>query len=378
MQTKKNESERPLALSKKQERFQRAPWAALVGASAALSLFACASSTTTRMVDDPSGQSVKYGAPRERSFHAEMDAALESAQVTVYESSVCDVIPVTVLQRYQETLRGDEVIQRTPVTKKQSAGQPEKQISCNQTYARNIEVLLEAGDARWSLGKTDGQGRVSANLFELMQVQSFNDVPEQATVLIRPDRAQPLTSAGVVKLSELQRRENRVRELLEELKEILAQEEQNVPRQDLTRAYELYSQLQELAGEDARVKGVSLRFWEFMYGRRLEEQRMRMERNLESLDKAKDLLKQMDLAAIPFYLQAAVNSGQMDARSLEWASLRLIRAIRGTPQLCAAGGFSWGQVASYGWPQDAMLASEYVRYGYGDGHASLLNQVCRF
>lgn len=342
-----------------------------------LATTACGPKTTTRMVDDPTGTAVEYGAPRATVFRAELDAARDDARVSVFESSRCDVIPVTVVQRYQETLHGDEVVQRSPVTKKQVAGSSKSDVPCNQTYARNVEVLLEANGARFSLGVTDSLGQVSANLAKVFQVASYGELPAQAKVLLRPSRARPLTEAGVLDLGELQKHELRVRELLGQLEAILAKGETGASSQEIGRSYELYAELQDIGSGDPRVLGISSRFWELFYGRKLEEARERMERNLAALGEAKDTLKVMGDAAIPMYVQAAVNSGTMDARALEWASVRLIRAIKGTPTICA-GGFSWGAIGSYGWPADARLAAQYARFGHGDGYAQVVGGACRY
>lgn len=351
-------------------------WTAVLVMGTGVSLVACGPKSSTRMVDDASGKAVMYGAPRDKIYSAELDAAKDEARVTVFEASRCDVIPVTVMQRYQETLHGDEVVQRMPVTKKQVAGKSTKDVPCNQTYARNVEVLLEANGGRFILGKTNAQGQVSANLQQLFQVASYGELPSQAKVLLRPAQAKPLTEAGTLTLSELAKHEGRVVQLLRELEAILAKGETGATSADIGRSYEIYSELQDVGGYDPRVQGISARFWELFYGRKLEEARGRMERNLAALGDAKETLKAMGDAAIPMYVQAAVNSGSLDARSLEWSSLRLIRAIRGTPVICTSG-FSWNQVPSYGWSADARLAAQYVRFGYGDAYSGVLGGVCR-
>src|SRR5690606_17816740 len=93
---------------------------------------ACGGGSTTRMVDDPTGQATTYGGPKNTSYHAEVDTSQGAAQVTVFQSSLCDVIPITVMQRYEEVLHGDKVVQRNPVTKKQVAGDPTGTVPCDQ------------------------------------------------------------------------------------------------------------------------------------------------------------------------------------------------------------------------------------------------------
>lgn len=342
-----------------------------------LLLVACGGASTVRMVDVPTGSATEYGGPRERSFVAELDAAYADARVVVYETSRCDVIPVTVMQRYEERRRGDEILQRTPVTKKQVAGEPKGSIPCNQTFARNVEVFVEADGTRVSLGATDARGRVVANLARVFQVGSYEQLPKKMSVLLRTQQAEPARVVGELELSQLVKFGERVRELLAQLEAILAKGEQGQSPADITRSYELYSQLQEIAAEDPRVEGIRARFWELYYGRKQEESREKLGRNLAALAEAKDTLKVMGDAAIPLYVQAAVNSSTLDPKALEWSSLRLIRALRSAPVICG-GGFQFGRVPTYGWPADARLAAQYVNYGYGDAFLGAAQRACAY
>lgn len=335
----------------------------------------CGTKSTTRMVDDPAGEAIEYGAPQGTTYSTDVSATRQYVSISVFESSRCDVIPVQVMQRYQETLHGDEVVQRTPVTKKQVAGEPDGQIDCNQTYARNTEVYLEIDGNRISLGQTDPTGRVQADLSALLKTGAMGETPGTAKVLVQPPRGKPAQEIGSIDLSELARFDARVSELLAELEAVLGKGETGASNAELTRSYELYAQLQDLAPFDPRVEGVRARFWEVQYGRKLEEARERMGRNLQELSKAKDTLKMMGDAAIPIYVQAAVNSGTMDRKALEWSSLRLIRALRGAPTICQS--FTFGGVAGYGWPADARVAAHYVGYSYGSAQEARLHGACR-
>lgn len=335
---------------------------------------ACGGGSTTRMVDDPTGQATTYGGPKNTSYHAEVDTSQGAAQVTVFQSSLCDVIPITVMQRYEEVLHGDKVVQRNPVTKKQVAGDPTGTVPCDQTYARNVEVFLAAGDGRHSIGKTDERGVVSADLAQVFQVANYDQVPDKVEIVLRPLRAREVVSAGSVSLSELKRQQGRVGELLASLEEILAKGETGASPAEITKSYEVYATLQAMAPHDPRVKGISARFWELFYGRKQEEGREKMEKNLKALGAAKETLKVMGDAAIPLYVQAAVNSGTLDSSAVEWSTLRLISALRAAPTVCA--NFSFGSVGTYGWPADARLAASYVNFARGDSYASILSRAC--
>lgn len=337
-------------------------------------LAGCGTKSTTRMVDDPSGQATAYGGAKETTYHAEADTSRELAQFTIFQASRCDVIPITVMQRYEEVLHGDKVVQRNPVTKKQVAGEPVGTVPCDQTYARNVEVFLASGDARHSIGRTDGHGLVQANLARVFQVANYDQVPDKVDIVLRPIKVAETVSAGSVSLSELKKQQARVHDLVASLEAILAKGETGASKDEITKSYEMYATLQAMAPLDPRVQGISARFWELFYGRKQEEGREKMEKNLKALGEAKETLKVMGDAAIPLYVQAAVNSGQLDSSAIEWSTLRLISALRGAPSVCAS--FSWGNVGTYGWPADARLAAEYVNYARGDGYAAVVQRGC--
>ena len=356
-------------------RFLHRDFSALLPFALVLGLGACGPKSTTRMVDDPSGTAIAYGAPRATTYSVAVAASKQYLSLSVFESSRCDVIPVTVVQRYQETLHGDKVVQRTPVTKKQVAADPKGDIACNQTYARNIQVLLDAGGNRVSLGETDAQGRVVGDLVALLQTSGYANAPKQAKVYILPNRAKPAVEVGVLELHELAQYEIRVTQLLAELEAILAKGDSGQSPAEVTKSYELYSQLLQVADGDARVEAIGLRFWELWYGRKQEEARQKMEKNLDALGKAQETLKVMGDAAIPIYVQAAVSSGTLDRRSLEWSSLRLISALRTSPGVCQAG-YAYGNVGSYGWPVDAQMAAHCVASAYG-ASPDFIARACR-
>lgn len=346
-----------------------------LGMSATMSLGCASNQVTTRTVDEPAGEGVQYSAPRETTYTAELDAGREYGTVTVYQKSVCDVIPITVMQRYKETRRGDKVLERSPQNKVQAAGEPQGEVVCDQGYARNVEVLLEADGGRFSLGTTDALGRVEANLARVFKVASFDEAPSSAKVMLRSTKGKPMEQVAELSLAQLQKQDQRVTELVGKLQAILAKGETGATPEEITRSYELYNQMVDIAPHDPRVKAMGARFWELFYGRKLEESRERMGRNLEALKGAQDLLRSAGDAAIPLYVQAAVNSGSLDHRAIEWSSLRLIRALRAAPSVCSSG-FSFTALPSYGWSTDAVVAARYVHFAYGSDHADVLRRAC--
>jgi|GEM_PF-785483 len=347
----------------------------LFALACALPLAACGPKSSTRMVDDPSGTAITYGAPRATTYSVNVAATKQYLSLSVFESSRCDIIPVTVVQRYQETLHGDKVVQRTPVTKKQVAADPKGDIACNQTYARNVQVMLDAGGSRVPLGETNAEGRVVGDLVQLLQTAGYANAPKQAKVIIVPNRAKPAVEIGSLELHELAQYEARVTQLLTELQAILAKGISGQSPAEIGKSYELYSQLLQIAEGDSRVEAVGLRFWELWDGRQQDQARQAMERNLDSLAKAQEMLKAMGDAAIPMYVQAAVNSGTLDRRSLEWSSLRLISALKAAPGVCAAG-YNYQNLGSYGFPVDAQLAAHCVNHGYGP-QPGFVGTACR-
>lgn len=349
----------------------------LLGCSAvALSLVACGGASTARIVDTPRGSALTYGAPRDTAYEVEVEPARNDMVVHVYERSKCSVIPVRFVQRERQTLKGDEVVAREDLGKQQIAQEPSGEIACGQIYARNLEVALVVGSGVHPLGTTDTRGTVRANLSEVLKTAGYGEAPpDDAIVRIRPQKARPALDGRKISLRELGRHEARVTAMLGELEAILAKGETGASGAEIARSYQLYEQLNDVAPSDPRVRGVSMRFWELLYGRKQEESREKMGKNLKALDQARELLKGAGDAAIPFYVQAAVNSGVLDARSLEWASLRLIRALRSDAVICRQG-FDFGRLPAYALPPDAMLAGHYLRYGYGDAYARDITTAC--
>jgi len=331
----------------------------------------------SRIVDVPVGKAVSYGAERDVRYVAELDPARDDVRIHVFREAKCDVVPLDVMQRYEEILEGNEVVSRTPLNKTQSAGPSQTAIACGQTYVRNTDVMLETeSGGRFSLGKTDSMGQVRANLMQVFQVASYGELPSQVKVVLRPPQGARATDAGKLRLGELGKHEERVRALLAEMQAILAKGETGASPAEITQSYQLYEQLFDIAATDPRTTGVSTRFWELFAGRKMQEARGRLVQNLDALGKARETLKAMGDAAIPLYVQVAVSSGVMDQRALEWSSLRLIRAIRGVPTVCSSG-FAFSNMGRYGLPVEAVLSAEYLRFGYGDEFQGALASVCR-
>ena len=61
--------------------------------------------------------------------------------------------------------------------------------------------------------------------------------------------------------------------------------------------------------------------------------------------------------------------------ALEWSSLRLITALKASPNVCQAG-YSYGNLSTYGWPVDAQIAAHCVSSAYGVS-PEFLARACR-
>ena len=77
----------------------------------------------------------------------------------------------------------------------------------------------------------------------------------------------------------------------------------------------IYEQLQQLGRHDARVRGLSARFLELLYGRKAKEESENLKRNLKALNEAKDLLGD----GVPIFVQVAARAGETPVTVLNWA-----------------------------------------------------------
>lgn len=339
-----------------------------------------ASPLSTSIVETPSSKVETYGAPRDVTYSVEVDPALNEARLTVYQRATCDVISVQLVDRYEEKRRGDEVVERTLLGKGQHAGPVTGKVPCAQTYAARVLVIVDAGAAHFTLGETDARGRIAVRWNEVFKTATMGVPSEPATILVRPQQAQPTVSAGSISFQELTRQEQRLAQLIGDLSVVLDRaagsasptNPAHLSQADSRQAYELYAQLQQLAPNDPRTVAIATRFWELVYARKQTESEAALGRNLEALSKAKDTLKIMGNAAIPLYVQAAVSSGTLDARTLEWSSLRLISALQGGRALCVGGS-----LVNASWPTpEARLAAQYFEYGYGASAQTRFTSIC--
>lgn len=343
----------------------------------ALALGGCGGrALTSRVVDTPQGSTVMYGAPRNVSYSFEAEPELDVIRLHLYRSARCDVIPADIVGRRTETLDGDRVVSSVDQGPVQIAKPASAEVPCDQGYARDVEVSLVVGSAVHRLGTADAHGYVALNLSAELREKLFGiGVPAEAILRLRGPKAQPAVDVGKLSLASLRDYEAGTARLLAELNGLLAKGAE-LSSPDIQRSYELYEKLRELAWFDARFKAASARFWELFFARKQQEATQNLSRNLKALEQAKSLLKEAGDAAIPLFMQLAVNQESYDPRALDWASGELLTALRSKPQLCAS--FDWTRLPSYGFLPATQLAVHYLRFAQGDGFYSPIAGRCSF
>lgn len=336
---------------------------------------------STAIVESPSSKVVTYGAPTQVTYSVEIDPALDVSALTIYQKARCDVMSVQLFERYEEKRRGDKVVERTLLGKRQQVESVTGKVECAQSYGARLLVMVSSGGSHFTLGQTDPQGRVVARWTELFKTAAMGMPDGPAQILVRPQKAQPSQVIGTISFSELARHQTRLLELIGQLGEIL---DRSVPVQaspatpaqlsqaDSRRAYELLAEIQQIAPADPRTSAIATRFWELVYARKQMESHDASVRNLDALSAAKDTLKAMGNAAIPIYVQAAVSSGVLDPRALEWASLRLLGAVQTQQVTCLGGPTPPGTWSN----TEDQLAWQYFQFGAGQATSQRLTAMC--
>jgi hypothetical protein len=327
-------------------------------------------------VDTPQGSTQAYGAPRDTTYSFEAEPELDVLRLHVYRASRCDLIPTEIVARRTETLDGDRVVDSVSQGPVQIAKPPTGEVPCDQGYARDAQVSLVVGNATHVLGTTDAYGYVALNLSaELREKLLGQEAPAQATVRVRGPKAMGAVDVGPLSLSSLRDYETGISRLLDELNALLAKGS-DLGGPDIQRTYELYERLRATAWFDARFKAAAARFWELFFARKQQESTQNLQRNLKALDSAKALLKDAGDAAIPLFMQVAINGQSYDPRALDWASGELLTALRGKPQLCSS--FDWTRIRSYGFLPATQIAVHYLRFAQGDSFFNPISGRCSF
>lgn len=317
----------------------------------------------------PSAPSYQLGAARDTRYKADVDVERMSLRLVVREESLCDVIPIqTVVQNGE---------------RKRVAGPPTSTKPCDQRFARNVDVSLAVDGNTYALGQPNARGEIYTQIGDRMMQSLYGDRQDQvpvAHVLVR-DRTGETQDVGTVELTELVRAQQRMEQLLAEFRAVLDRPQEQLSGAELARAYELYEQLAAFGSDDPRVSGLSALFLERLYQRKANEASERYRRNLEALAAAKDIFSQnRTVIVVPPYVGAALDSGSLDARTVDWARGQAAIALRRNRQLCGEGpksGFRWAQLELHAPPPQSRLAFEILRFAYDDPYQAELTALCQ-
>lgn len=338
-----------------------------------------------RIVDEPSGYTKTYGAPKNTTYSVQTQTSHHRLHISVLQQSECDVYKTRLVSRTRETLSDGEVIGREASTLVQSVEEKEGVIACDKSYASGVGVHLRVGDATYRLGKTSAKGELHVNLTDLLKrnlYKSNETSPEEAVVVVQPPHAEELQEAGIVSLAQLGDYEKRIEELLGEFRQLLEKGEGKMSNDEISRSYELYEQLDEINAGDERIEALQTRFLELFYGRKERDATASLERNLDALAKAKNLLTAIAKVSdqqIPNYVSVAVQHSNPTDQALSWARGRLVTGIRREPELCGppSGAFTWSWFNQRKWPLTTELALALLHYAFNDPYQQKVQALCK-
>ena len=339
---------------------------------------------THRNRDTITGYSSIQGAPKNTQYWAQVYTSHHMLNLKVFERSECDKIKVRLVSRARETLRGDQVIASEAPTLVQVAEGTEGVAPCEERYARGVEVFLAAGGATSPLGVASAQGELQVNVADILKRSLYHDessAAQEADIVMQPIGVSEARRVASVSLKQLASYESRVEELLAEFRPLLDKQQDELSGRDLARSYEIFEQLREINAGDARIDALEARFVELAFGRRQREAAATLERNLQALAKAKDLLVAVAKAgeySFPSAVRLMVEREEPDPRALLWALGQLAVSFRNQPELCRspAGGSSWAWWEQKGGVSTTGLALELLRFAYGDGYQNDVLGLC--
>jgi hypothetical protein len=342
----------------------------LAALASLLTLCACGTTQYThRIVEMPAGHTQTLGPAKNTAYVAQVAMEHNLAHITVYERSECEVFKMRVVERVEETLDGDEVVQRESrgslkVPEGSQGTQP-----CEERFAR-VPVMLSYAGNTYPLGDTSPTGELHVDLASVVKpsTRGVDLSSERAGVLLVAGR--PI---GEVPLSGLASQQARLDAIIAELAPILGKPADKLTDAEVTRAYALYEQMRELGPDDARAAGLQRRFVEVIGGFRDLAKTAALKRNLQALGEAKDLIKDLG-PSVPSYVQVSIQDNKPNPDAVAWAQAAALLAFRSQPELCA-GGFDWSRAGSAS--PEARLALSYLRYAFDDGYARSLSTACR-
>lgn len=324
---------------------------------------------TRRMVETPAGYTQTLGPAKNTAYMAKVAMEHNIAHITVYERSECSVIKLRVIDRVEETLDGDEVVQREAKGALKIAEGPGGTQPCDERFARVPLMLSYAGNT-YPLGDTSPTGELNVDLASVVKpgtrgVEFSADRPGVLLVAGRP--------VGEVPLAGLAQQQQRLDQILSELGPILGKPATKLSDAEVTRAYALYEQMRELSPDDARVIGMQRRFVEVIGGFKDLAKTESLKRNLAALGEAKDLLKTLG-GLVPSYVQMSISDNRPSPDAIAWAQAAALLQFRSNPGLCA-GGWDWTRVDNT--TGETRLAFQYLRYAFDDGYSRWIGSACK-
>ena len=333
-------------------------------------LTACGTSAITyRTVDSPVGYTEALGAPHGLQYYGRAEPEREVIRLTVFEAAECDKLRMKVVSRVQEAWKGDKLMNREPAKTVQEFESKQGTVPCNERFARNVWVGLKVNEQTYRLGMPTVRGEVIANLAGELRTALFAETaPKEATLVVDG------VDAGQVSLAGYNTHENRLNNVLDEFRDLLAKD--SLTPAEITRSYELYDTLTQLdTGGDPRVSAVRARFLELLYQRKQREATDNMKRNLQALNEAKGLLSAVGPGLVPPYVITSVQGGLYSAETLGWSRAEAALTVRRHPELCS-GPFTWGRVTQAQFPAVTRLAFSYLRFAYEDPFQAEVRTLC--
>lgn len=346
--------------------------AGIVVSALSLLLVACGGGQkfyTKRIVETPAGRSHSEGAKKETTYSARVAMENNQAHITVFETSQCNLIEFDIVNRVEETLDGDQVIEKKVLTPRQQVTGVPRTIPCDERFAR-VPVELTFGDNTYPLGNTSSIGELHVDLAATVSAGvhgiAFKSSAPAGVLLVGG------VPVGSVSLAGLASHEERVVELVPKLAALLAKPHAEIGDANLSEIYTLHSQLMALAPMDPRVIGLNKRFIEAMSGRKSDADFADRKRNLTALNEARGLIKDMAGLA-PTYIVTDLQRNRPSDVSVGWARSTMLHAVRQAPELCGTKDFT---VSIGGMTAKIRMASSYLQYTYNDGYSQWLGTVC--
>lgn len=319
---------------------------------------------TKEIVEEPAGRSQVVGAKRSTAYSARVTREHNLAHITVYESSVCDVIDVQVFNRVEQTYEGDELIETKSLGPRQQASGTQQTQACDVRFAR-VPVELSYQGNTYPLGQTSPIGELHVNLADVMKMGSRGTEVAEYGVGVLTVAGQQV---GQLDMAGLADHEQRVSSLIAELSQLVGQHHRELSDAESTQAYMLHQQLLDIAREDPRVEGLHQRYLEVVTGRRFEFKLDQLKRNLGAWNEARELVATL-ASTVPSYVVVAVRREEPSPAAVAWAQGLMINALRGNRALC--GDVQIGALSG-----PLRLAVTYLRYAYGAQYNAYLGRLC--